>query len=170
MKSKRWCGPGHLLLHPGYCVALVTLVLNDHWLKQWRPSMATGKLSDAAGLVVAPVLAVSLIELVQSRRAALLRRERRLLIWAVSASLSFSLIQLCLPAAELYAAGLGGVQGVPSNLLRWAQGKPIRWHRAQHTMDPTDLYALPFAFLGYFAAKRQLALVEHQPGGQRHVS
>ena len=44
------------LAHPGFVLALVVLVLNDHVLKQAYPGMLTGKLSDVAGLVVAPLL------------------------------------------------------------------------------------------------------------------
>ena len=44
------------LAHPGSVLALVVLVLNDHVLKQAWPGPVTGKLSDVAGLVVAPLL------------------------------------------------------------------------------------------------------------------
>ena len=49
------------LAHPLAIAALVLLALNDHVLKQAWPGFVTGKLSDVAGLVVAPlVLAVPL--------------------------------------------------------------------------------------------------------------
>ena len=44
------------LASPGFALALVVLVLNDHVLKQAYPGWVTGKLSDVAGLVFAPVL------------------------------------------------------------------------------------------------------------------
>ena len=50
--------------HPLSVAALVLLALNDHVLKQAWPGFVTGKLSDVAGLVVAPlVLAVPLAAL-----------------------------------------------------------------------------------------------------------
>ena len=49
------------LAHPLAVGSLVLLALNDHVLKQAWPGWVTGKLSDLAGLVVAPlVLAVAL--------------------------------------------------------------------------------------------------------------
>ncbi len=44
------------LAHPLAIAALVLLALNDHVLKQAWPGFVTGKLSDVAGLVVAPLL------------------------------------------------------------------------------------------------------------------
>lgn len=44
------------LASPGFALALVVLVLNDHVLKTAYPGWVTGKLSDVAGLVFAPVL------------------------------------------------------------------------------------------------------------------
>ena len=44
------------LASPGFVFALVVLVLNDHVLKAAYPGWITGKLSDVAGLVVAPLL------------------------------------------------------------------------------------------------------------------
>lgn len=45
-----------VLASPVFVLALVVLVLNDHVLKQAWPGLVTGKLSDVAGLVVAPLL------------------------------------------------------------------------------------------------------------------
>lgn len=45
-----------VLAEPASVLALVVLVLNDHVLKQAYPGVLTGKLSDVAGLVVAPLL------------------------------------------------------------------------------------------------------------------
>lgn len=44
------------LASPVFVLALVVLILNDHVLKQAWPGLVTGKLSDVAGLVVAPLL------------------------------------------------------------------------------------------------------------------
>jgi hypothetical protein len=44
------------LASPGFVFALVLLILNDHFMKQAWPGWVTGKLSDVAGLVVAPLL------------------------------------------------------------------------------------------------------------------
>ncbi|WP_214104646.1 hypothetical protein [Acrocarpospora catenulata] len=55
--------------HPGTVVAVVVLLVNDHFLKAAWPGVVTGKLSDVAGLVVAPAL-VNLV--VREARVALL--------------------------------------------------------------------------------------------------
>lgn len=57
------------LAHPGSVLALVLLVLNDHVLKQAWPGWVTGKLSDVAGLVVAPLLLAAALTLVRTPRA-----------------------------------------------------------------------------------------------------
>ena len=57
------------LAHPGAVLALVVLVLNDHVLKQAWPGWVTGKLSDVAGLVVAPLLLAALLALLRVPRA-----------------------------------------------------------------------------------------------------
>ena len=57
------------LAHPGAVLALVVLALNDHVLKEAWPGWVTGKLSDVAGLVVAPLLLAALLTLVRVPRA-----------------------------------------------------------------------------------------------------
>ncbi|WBB72813.1 hypothetical protein O7602_24420 [Micromonospora sp. WMMD1128] len=52
---------------PVTVLALVVLVLNDHVLKAARPGPVTGKLSDVAGLVLAPPLVAALVTLVVPR-------------------------------------------------------------------------------------------------------
>ena len=49
--------------HPVTVIALVTLIVNDHLLKAAHPGWVTGKLSDAAGLVLAPALLAVLTRL-----------------------------------------------------------------------------------------------------------
>lgn len=53
----------HVLRSPTFLVALVVLVVNDQWLKGVGvlPGWLTGKLSDFAGLIVAPLLLVVLM-------------------------------------------------------------------------------------------------------------
>lgn len=59
------------LTHPFWWAALVVLVVNDHWLKGSSvPGWLTGKLSDFAGLIVAPVLLACLVGGGRQRRAA----------------------------------------------------------------------------------------------------
>ncbi len=111
--------PHHALLHPLWIAALVVLVLNDHVLKgaELLPAIVTGKLSDVAGLLVAPLL-LAAITGVRSRAG---WRAAHLAVGAV-----FTAIQLSPAAADGWAALMAAI-GFP-----WVI-----------TSDPTDLAALP---------------------------
>lgn len=111
--------PARGLLHPAWLASLVVLALNDHLLKGsgLLPGVLTGKLSDFAGLVVAPLLLAALLR-VQSVRG-----------WVachVAVGAVFSAIQLSAVAADGWSA-LMGVCGFPWVITR----------------DPTDLLTLP---------------------------
>ncbi|XXT22827.1 hypothetical protein WME94_14875 [Sorangium sp. So ce429] len=107
-----------VLRDPLFLGALALLVVNDHLLKGagLLPGALTGKLSDLAGLVVAPVLAAALVNARTSRG-------RTLAFAAVVAP--FAAIKLSAAAAQLLV-GLVGLAG-------------IKWRIWQ---DPTDLAAL----------------------------
>jgi hypothetical protein len=98
--------------------ALGLLVLNDHVLKGAHvlPATLTGKLSDLAGLVVAPVLAVALVR--ARTRAA------RLAVFALVAAV-FTAIKTSPAMSDLYVRALGAL-GIT----------------ARNVCDPTDLVAL----------------------------
>ncbi|WP_106093304.1 hypothetical protein [Enhygromyxa salina] len=110
---------------PTWVGALALLVANDHWFKGsgLLPDLATGKLSDFAGMLVAPVLLATLLG-VRSRRA--------LLACHVAVGAVFAGIQLSAGLAAQWSA-LMGVFGHP-----WVI-----------TCDPTDLIALPFLLLSW---------------------
>ncbi len=111
--------PAVALLHPLWVGALIVLVVNDHALKGTGllPAAVTGKLSDVAGLVVAPMLLATVLR-TAGRRALIACHG---LVGAV-----FAAIQLWDPAANAWA-GLMSAVGFP-------------WQIAP---DPTDLLALP---------------------------
>ncbi|MCX4247902.1 hypothetical protein [Paraliomyxa miuraensis] len=119
--------PSRALLHPLWLGSLAVLVLNDHVLKgaSLLPSVVTGKLSDVAGLVVAPVLLAALCR-VRSMRG----------LWLAHAAVGvvFSAIQLSAAAAGGWSAAMASI-GFP-----WAI-----------TRDPTDLLALPALALSLWA-------------------
>lgn len=117
--------------HPAYWGALAALLLNDHVLKgagyALAPAWLTGKLSDFAGLIVAPpLLALVMLALSGARRPRLVERAAPVLV-----GLGFLAIKLDATAAH-HAQQLFRAIGVPSRI----------W------LDPTDLFALavlPFA-------------------------
>lgn len=108
----------HVLRNPVFLAALGLLLVNDHLLKGAGliPGWLTGKLSDLAGLIVAPVLLGVLI----GARSHLARATA-----IGTVAIGFSILELSPAAAARYDAMLGSL-GVPSR--SWA--------------DPTDLIAL----------------------------
>lgn len=115
--------PARALLHPAWLIALVVLATNDHWLKQAAilPPVVTGKLSDFAGLLVAPAVLAAMLGL-RTRRAWWLAH--------LAIGLVFSALQLAPAFAELWSALMGAFA--------------FPW---RVTSDPTDLVALPMLAL-----------------------
>lgn len=122
---ERKLAPHRALYHPLWLVSLGLLVLNDHFLKGsgFFPAAITGKLSDFAGLVVAPALLAVLLRL-SSRQSFVLAH--------VATGVVFAGIKVFPNFAQAFesVAGLG----------------PFSWHIV---VDPTDLIALPALFVAY---------------------
>ncbi|WP_203737131.1 hypothetical protein [Actinoplanes italicus] len=117
------------LAHPVTVAALALLIVNDHVLKAACPGWVTGKLSDAAGMVVAPPLLAALAGLVAPRR--------RVTVGAILAvGVGFTFVKMWSYGAELASSAWSLV--TPS-LVR---------------ADPTDLLALPFLAVAWWTAKR----------------
>jgi hypothetical protein len=115
--------PARVLLHPLWIAALVVLAANDQWLKfaELLPPVVTGKLSDFAGMIVAPALFAVVLEL-KSKRAWWLAH--------VAVGIVFATLQLSRPFADLWSQLMGAFG------FRWSI-----------TSDPTDLFALPMLFV-----------------------
>jgi hypothetical protein len=112
--------------HPLALVALIVLVVNDHLGKGIGPGWLTGKLSDLAFLVVAPVaLAAALAHLGLAPR-----RASRAALAAVG--LGFTLLQLWPPLGDTWVALVGG----------------------SHVADAADLLALPALALAPWCWRR----------------
>lgn len=118
--------PARATSHPIWIAALFVLGLNDHVLKGsgLLPSVLTGKLSDFAGLLVAPSI------------FAVLLRVRRAGAFAVC----HALVGIVFTALELS----------PWFLSLWRL--PFEWARVgwNATQDPTDLVALPMLFVSFW--------------------
>ncbi|MBL4686393.1 MAG: hypothetical protein JKY37_17495 [Nannocystaceae bacterium] len=129
--------PSRALLHPLWLGSLVVLALNDHVLKgsEHLPGIVTGKASDFAGLLVAPLLLAVVLRL---------RSERGWRLSHLAVGLVFAAIQLSAPIANAWS-GLMGVAGFPWEITR----------------DATDLVALPMLL----ASWHWLGAAQHRAAG-----
>lgn len=121
------------LAHPVTVLALVALVVNDHVLKSAWPGVLTGKLSDVAGLVMAPPLLAVLIALVVPVLSG-----RVLAALAVALTGAGFVAVKALPPAAAAASSAWSIAGGPS-LVR---------------ADATDLLALPALAIAWYAWRR----------------
>lgn len=119
------------LLHPLWLGSLALLVINDHVLKGagLLPPWLTGKLSDFAGMLVAPLVLACLLRL-ESRAA---WAGAHLAVGAVFAAINVS------PACARAFESLTALTPLP-----WAI-----------TVDPTDLVALPALIVSFFLLGRR---------------
>ena len=114
------------LAHPIAIIAIILLVLNDHLLKAQYTSWWTGKLSDVAGLIFAPLLLAALLALVTPHQWP--RREAWIIGVALVSTGSIFALANTLPRAQAIT------NQTWDTLLG---GQIVRWR------DPTDLLALP---------------------------
>ncbi len=134
--------------------ALAVLVVNDHVLKPALGNWWTGKLSDVAALVVAPLAAQAAWELA----GAALRRYHRpsalaLRAGALATGSLLIAIKLSRAANEVYEAALGAAQWLPAAAAAVLLGSPTPplW-TVESISDPTDLLALPALALPLLSA------------------
>ncbi|GAA2189399.1 hypothetical protein [Micromonospora lupini] len=121
------------LCHPATLLALVVLVVNDHVLKAAFPGLVTGKLSDVAGLVLAPPLVAVLLTLLVPRLPARVAA----LVGLVAVGAGFTVVKSSGYAAEVASSAWTVLAG-PS-LVR---------------ADWTDLFALPALGLAWWSWSR----------------
>jgi hypothetical protein len=150
--------PGDLLLRPVPLVALGLLAVNDHLLKREFGNAVTGKLSDIAGLVFVPLLAVAVVELLRAAGHFEWRASTRTLgACVVSVGLIFTAAKVSPMMAHLFGDILGAVRF------------PVRGEldRVTITHDVSDLVALPALAIARLDASRSIRLrksaVRQQP-------
>lgn len=150
--------PGDGLLHPVALAALALLVVNDQLLKAAWPGPVTGKLSDVAGLVVAPLAVQATWEVA----AWLVGRWRgpspRVLAGAiVLAGAGFVAIQLWPPAGDAYRWGLAVLQWPFRVIAAGLAGGPLpSLAPVVLTPDAGDLLALPALTVTWWLGRRRL--------------
>ncbi len=140
--------PAGELLDPVALGAVLLLVVNDWVLKGRAPALLTGKLSDVAGLVAAPLIATAALDIA---------------LWAAArlgAPVDFSLRRWKLvAAATAIGAVFAAVKLSPDAahaLERAASAVGLAW-RIQP--DPSDLACLPGLALAMWLGRREIARV-----------
>jgi hypothetical protein len=133
-------------LHPVTLAAVAVLVVNDWLLKpRFGPSAVTGKLSDLAGLVFAPVVLSAALGLALHLAAALGARvdpslsRRRLAGCTIATGAVFAAVKLEPAAAHILVQLLSRL------------GRP-----AAITLDPTDLLCLPALAVAIWIGRDEL--------------
>jgi apolipoprotein N-acyltransferase len=136
------------------------LGLNDRYWKYAYPSWVTGKLSDVCGLVVFPLLLWSSAQLAWRRQSP----PRWLLdCTLIATGLTFSWIKLSHPAGAHYTALASSLLGVLHNLAASFGLPALFTSKAHHTVDPTDLLALPALLVARSIAQRAQSNSEPDP-------
>ncbi|MFT3696065.1 MAG: hypothetical protein QM831_23205 [Kofleriaceae bacterium] len=123
-------------LHPVTLLAIAVLLLNDWVLKpRFRGSFVTGKLSDVAGLVFAPVVLTAVIGLVLRKPLT----HRRLVLACAATAIGFSLTKLVPPVGDVVSRMVG--------------------HGASFYPDWTDVLCTPFVLVAYWIGRDELRLL-----------
>ncbi len=124
------------LLHPVTLASLALLVVNDHLLKSCWPGVVTGKLSDVAGMILAPIVLSAIIEKLTKRRAA----------WAcvIAVAVVFSLTKTWAPATRAWEVAFETLRAPIRFVVEHVLARPVYSERVTLVRDPTDLLALPF--------------------------
>ena len=136
--------PGELLLHPLAIVALVVLVLNDHWWKEAFGNALTGKLSDFAGLALFPLVLVGGWEWACRAAGRFVRPARWTIIAAsIATGAVFSAVKLSPAAAEMHRIVAGAMQWPLRCVAAIATGAELPERtRVALVLDASDLVAL----------------------------
>ena len=140
VRGEKPASPVGEALHPIALAAVLLLVINDWVLKPHWPGAITGKLSDVAGLIFAPVLlsAVIGLALFTARRRDPYLTHRRLVACIAATGITFAVTKLWPAAATLVAHAISVVR--PAHIV----------------VDPTDLLALPALAIAYWIGRDEL--------------
>ncbi|MGE0548602.1 MAG: hypothetical protein AB7O24_25810 [Kofleriaceae bacterium] len=143
-------------LHPVTLAALALLIVNDWVMKpRFGPSLVTGKLSDIAGLVAAPLLLSALIGLALWAASKLGADTAapvtagRLAVCVAATGLAFTAVKLSERAAGWFVAAV--------ELL----GRP-----AEVFLDPSDLLCLPALAVAWWIGRDEIRR-QHSDRAQR---
>ena len=149
--------PGESLLHPIAILAIATLALNDHYLKEQFPSWWTGKLSDFAGMIFFPLLLEAFYEWSCHWKGTFAPSKRVSIITGMVTGSVFALTNTVDLFANLYRWTLGTLQW-PFYQIKFffVQGDIMPMLPVKHVMDPTDVVAIPFCGIAVWISLQRL--------------
>ena len=155
---RRAARPGDGLLHPVALAALAVLIVNDQLLKAVWPGVVTGKLSDIAGLVVAPLVLQALWEIGQWIAGRWGSPMRSVLVVAIIAvGLGFAAVQVWDPASNAYEWALGVAQWPFRAFASVLAGAPPpSVTPVVATADAEDLLVLPALAVTWWVGRRRI--------------
>jgi hypothetical protein len=154
---------------PRVALAVGVLIVNDHLLKGAWPGLLTGKLSDLAGLIIAPLLVLAGARALADcagRRGVPLRMAA--IEAAILSAIAFAAVKTLPPAADTYRIIMGVARWPIDALAALTAGgglPPIR--PVVLAMDPTDLVVLPAVLVGAWLATRVPGRREPHPSDGR---
>jgi hypothetical protein len=149
--------PAESILHPAAIGAVVLLVVNDHVLKSAWPGFLTGKLSDAAGLTVVPLVLLGCWEVSLWLTGRWRRPARRgLLVAATATAIGFFLVKTTDAGAWAFGWTLSFGQWLPALLAGLLSGHGSQMGEpAPIAHDATDLIAMPLVLLAIWIGSRR---------------
>ena len=145
---------GEVLIHPFSILCIALWALNDHYGKGAWPDWLSGKLSDIVSLIGFPLLVGVFFECLAGIYKRDLSHARYVGLtacrWgALSATIVMVGINLWPSWAEAYMVGLGSAQWAVMSIWHWMTDQSVLpMHRVHLTMDSTDLFMTPAAFVG----------------------
>jgi hypothetical protein len=134
------------LSHPAAIAAIALILVNDHVLKPFAPSWLTGKLSDAAWLVIAPLVTAAVLALVAPQKAGRAVGPLTFLLCAGC----FTLLKVSPESNHWLLEPARRLTGIP-------------WYTAS---DLSDLAALPALGVGWLVWARSKGEASRRSGGR----
>lgn len=143
------------LTHPATLACVLLLVLNDHMLKERFPGVITGKLSDLAGMWVAPLFLLGVIDLLMPRRVTAAPQYRFAPWFALGVvAVLFGAAKTWAPATHAYELTADLCRAPFRWCVSLLTGRPV-WSESIHLVrDPSDLLALPMGIAAAWLAVR----------------
>lgn len=130
--------------------------LNDHLFKEWFANPITGKLSDVAGLAVVPLIPICVYGLLCAARRRPAPHHRTVLIASLlTVGTLFAAVNTLPLCSEVYQWAMAVAQWpfrAAGHFLA-GQASPVL-SPLGHTLDPTDLFALPALLIPWRLAQQ----------------